>query len=411
MKFLIVALFISTSAFAGENISLQDVVTRVSAQNYKVYENALKVYQAKVSIEKARADLLPKLNLWSIAKIVIDPVSLVDEVPNVAPFLVPSNWFRLEQNKLIYLAEKEAYRALWGNELHAAKALFFQVQFDLQLLEYVRKNIGDLNRILLIARTREALGGVSGGISRDIEIRILNLTDDERALKVLVQQEFSSLSYAIGLKAEADLSLLPYSLPKLSALPRIDYKEHEFRVLANSPERRQFGHFLSVLSKIESEQDFAFLGGSTVSRGVAGGVFDGLPADNSLGFGRGPAMKIIEAQREILRTQQKGVEKILKRHLQSLSYSYNLDLDLYTSYLRRSALAKQSKDDLLMRIELGEKINVLDLVEASKNVIHAEASLHALQYRVINSLDRLDRLTFNNDYSMTPAMIESIQKR
>lgn len=147
MKNLIILMTFSWSfAFAAKpnTISLPEVATRVAGSNFKVYENALKVYQAQTNIQKARWDLLPKLNLWSIAGMVIDPFSIVENIPDVAPFLVPGNWFRLEEVKLLYLAEKEGYRALWGNEVFIAKTLYKNVLFDEQLLKHVQTSINEL---------------------------------------------------------------------------------------------------------------------------------------------------------------------------------------------------------------------------------------------------------------------------
>src|SRR4051812_24094955 len=108
MKIFIAAICTFTFCFAsaGEKrtVRLEDVAKRVSSNNYKVYENALKVYQAKANIEKARADMLPKLTIWTIGRALIDPLSLVDQITDVAPFLVPANWFRNQEIKLLYLA-------------------------------------------------------------------------------------------------------------------------------------------------------------------------------------------------------------------------------------------------------------------------------------------------------------------
>lgn len=390
-------------------IKLSDVVKRVSENDYKVYENALKVYQAKSNIEKARADLLPRLNIWSLASIIIDPLSIVDKLTDIAPFLVPANWFRQEEVKLLYLAEKEGYRALWGNEVNIAKTLYKNLLFDQQLLSHVEVSVTELQKVHRIVKTRELFGGVKPGTARDIEIKILGLTQDREDLKVLLARELDELSYMLGYEANEQIAVTPVLLPEVNQLKPITPKEYEFRVLSISPERRQFDHFFSVLDQIKKEIDYSFLGVSTISRGAAGGVFDPLPIPSGLGFGKDASMKILNAQREIMKTQKKGIEETLKRQIRSVGSQYNSDLSNYSNFEKRAQLSKESKDSLLRRIDLGENVDVVELSEVSRNEILARTALFTVRYRVSNSIDRLDRLTFEGDYSMSPALISSLK--
>lgn len=410
-KIILLIFFISVQVFAGEKTTIQlgDVVKRVSEKNYNVYENALKVYQAKSSIEKARADLLPRLNIWSIAKIIIDPGSILDQMSDIAPFLVPANWFRLEEVKLLYLAEKEGYRALWGNEVHQAKVLYGHLVFDEILLKHIQNSIIEMDRIHRIVRTREAFGGVKQGTARDIEIKILGLQEDEQNLQVLLKEERDQLSYALGFSSGVELELSPMPMPNFETLKPIHGKEYEFRVLSMSPERRQFDHFLSALSQVKKEIEYSFLGSSNMSRGVAGGIFDNLPDGNGLGSGNRAALKIVDAQKQIMKTQKLGVEETLKRQLRAVVNQFNSDVLNFTNFKRRVELSQDSKNALLRRIQLGENVDVLELSEVSRNRIQAETALIAVQFRTISGWDRFNRLIFNEEYSMNPPVIDSLK--
>jgi len=198
MKHLLclLAIFWSTNSFAGqEEIKIEDVVHRISNENFNIYENALRVYQAKENITKVRGDLLPKLNVWKIVGMVFDVSSWVDRVTEVAPFLVPGNWFRLEEVKLLYLAEKEGYRALWGNEVNIAKSMYLNLLVDKQLLVHIKTSIDDLRKVHRIVKTRETFGDVPPGSAREVEIRLLGLVEDEKNLEVLIAKENTELSY------------------------------------------------------------------------------------------------------------------------------------------------------------------------------------------------------------------------
>jgi len=410
--FNIVLVFLMT-AFAQANdtkiVTISEVVTRVSNNNFKVYENALKVYQAQSNIQKARADLLPKLNLWSVAGMILDPTSIVEKTPEVAPFLVPGNWFRLEETKLLYLAEREGYRALWSNEVFIAKTLYKSVLFDERILGHVRSSIKELQKIHKIIKTRETFGGAELGTSREVEIKILGLLEDEQNIQVLLAKEYDELTYALGFPTDEDIQFAPVETLFVEDLKPVNPKDYEFRVLSTSPERRQFEHFLSVLGQIKKEIQYSFLGVSEVSRGTAGGIFDSMPIPAGAGLSTRHAMKIVDTQKEIMKTQRTGVEETLKRQLRNVTTQYNLDLTNYSNFKKRSELSKDSKNSMIRRLQLGENLNVLSLSEATRNQIQAETALSAVQYRVMTSIDRIQRLTFEGDYSMTPPLINSLK--
>lgn len=410
-KLILSILFLvsSVSHSANVQIRLSDVVDRISNENFNVYENALKVYQAKTNIEKARADLLPKLNLWNIAGMVLDPLSILDSITDVAPFLVPGNWFRLEEIKMLYLAEKEGYRALWGNEVNTAKAMYMHILLDQKLLQHVRLSITDLERVHRIIQTRETFGGAPPGSAREVEIRLLGLQEDKQNLENLLLQAHAELSYLLGYSSNDRITLTSVPMPDFEDLRPIDYREYEFRLISSSPERRQFDHFLSVLAQIKNEVKYSFLGVSQISRGVAGGTFDSLPIPDGLGFGQGAAMNIVDAQREIVLTQKRGIEETLKRQLYNMANVFNSDINNYGNFKRRVELSTQSKNSILERIALGENVNVLELSESSRNQIQAESALVAVQYRFLTSIDRLERLMFSGDYEKTAPLIESLK--
>lgn len=392
-------------------IALTDVVKKVSTENYYVLENALRVYQAKEAIQVARGALLPSLNLWKIAGMVLDPMSMVGMITDIAPFLVPANWFRVEEQKLLFYAEKEAYRALWANEVMTAKGLYLRSLADQALLELIRSNVKDLQDLLVIVRSREMFGGVKAGTSREIEIRQLALQEDERAMQVLVGQELGLLSYVMGFKGNVNLVLTPVAMPDFDSMKPLDYDDFEFRALDTSAESRQYAFLIEAADYVKKEVTFSFLGTSTLSRGVAGGVFDNLPLQDGLGFGTAASFRIAKAKKEALKIQKAGVEETLKRQLNLVISNYNLDLGNYSNLKRRVFLTDQSLKQLQEKMRLGETVDSLELVESSRNRIQAEASFFSVKVRFLANEDKLARLIFYGDYEVPPAVIDELKER
>lgn len=125
-------------------------------------------------------------------------------------------------------------------------------------------------------------------------------------------------------------------------------------------------------------------------------MFDSLPVQDGVGFGTPASMRIVSAQKEILKVQREGIKETIKRHLKLLVGNYNLDIESYSSLKRRVELTTAAQDQL---------------IEASKNHLHADTAFFAVQYRFITNEDKLARLIFHGDYSKKPIVIESLKKR
>lgn len=414
---MLTLLLIAQFAFASEpqTIKIEDVVKKVSTQNFEILESAQKVYQAKESIEIARGNLLPRLNLWSLANVAVDTVmgnvggAAMGLIEDIAPFLVPSNWFRLDEANLLFLAEKEGYRSLWGNEILTAKGLYFHSLLDKTVLEHVNQNIRELENLFVIVNSREILGGIKDGASREIETRILALKEDRRSLEVLILEETNTLTLLMALPAETDVMLEPLALPQFENLVPLTYKDFEFRVLDSAPEIRQYNSFIDAARFVKKEVKYSFLGSSSQSRGVGGGIFDGLPSQMGLGFGSNSSVQIVNSQMEVLQLQKSAIIETLKRQLKLLIENYNLDLANFSDLKRHADLTNITLKRLYDRLNLGENIDVLDLVEASKNHIEADTAFFAVQYRFLSNQDRLMRLLYQGDYTKDAAVIEWIR--
>ncbi len=399
-----------------QTIELGHLVEQVGSANFKVLENALRVYQAREAITVARGNLLPRLNLWGLLGSGGGgrggmSIGILGVIEDVAPFLVPANWFRVKESRVLYLAEKEGYRALWGNELMTAKGLFFRVLQDQTILSEIDRSRRELEEILVIVQSRELLGGAPQGTSRNVEIRILSLLEDLHSMEALIAEELGMLTLAMGIPAETGVQLASIPIPDIGKLEKLTLEDFEFRALDAAPEVRQFGYLIDAADYVRGEVLWSFLGVSTLARGAAGGVFDSLPIQPGLGFGTGASMRIVQAQKEILRTQQRGVEELIRRQLRSLITSYNLDIEHYSNLKRRYDLSRAALGQLYERLRLGQEVDGLELIDASRNQMQAAIGLYSVHYHFLATEDGLSRLIFHGDYSRSPAILETIRER
>ncbi len=383
-------------------VSMRDVVNKVSTENLEVYQNALKVYQAKKHISYSRAALLPKLNFWRILSTPFDPKSLLGIVSDIAPFLIPSNWFQVKIDKQLYYAQQEAYRALWANEVMTAKALYVHLLYDQNLLSHIEASKSELKKLNGIVKSHEILGGAPQGASREVEIRLLALEEDARSLHILIEEEMSLLAYMLGFGATANLQLEPLTAPDLSRLAELSYEAFEPRVLAVAPELKQFDYLVKASRYVKKKIYFSMFGVTNESRGVAGGIFDNVPIQDGLGFGAPYSVQISKAETEILKLQKQGAAETLKRQLRLMIANHNLDLQNYSGLVRRTQLTQEANSQLYTRLRLGEDVEMFALIEASRNHIQADSALYSAQFRFLINQDKLARLTFSGDYARAP---------
>ena len=400
-------------------VDLNQVVKKVSTEDFNVYQSALRVYQAKEGITVARMNLLPKLNIWKLASAALEiftggpsgaAAGGLSIVEDIAPFLIPANWFRVSQAKLFYKADLEGYRALWGNEVLTAKSVYFHLLLDSSLLEHIRKNRTELEEIYRIVRVRETFGGNPQKVSIEIKQRILALDEDARSLQVLINEEQSLLAFMMGYPTGTRLKAKSVKMPDYDSLELLDYEDFVFRATDSSPEIKQFDHLIEAAQYVRREVKYSFLGSSSMSRGLTGGVFDNLPVQMGLGFGTGASLRIVRAQKEILRVQREAVAETVRRHLKLLVDNYNLDVGNYHNYKERVQLANTSLDNLYKRIRFGEEVTSLELIEASRNHIDADTALYAVMFRFLSSEDKLSRMIFHGDYSKHREAVARLQE-
>ncbi len=405
-------LAVSAQALASEiRITLPEVSRKVSQENLLVLQNANRVYQAKESVTFARMNLLPKLNIWKLASVAYDPRSAISLVEDIAPFLVPSNWFRVKEQKHLFRAQREAYHALWANEIMTARNLYLQILHDRSLLDHIGQQKASLENVLSIVRSREALGGEDATVSKELQVRVLSLIEDQRALQVLLTEEQGNLAFLMGYRAQDSVSPVDVPLPAFASIRPLDFNALVSTAVSRAPELRQFNELLLAADKVKKEVYFSFLGASNMSQGVAGGIFDGIPVQNGLGFGLGASIKIAKKQKDLLKLQAQGVEETLKRHLKLVVATHNLDLNHFANLRQRLDLTSDVLRQLDDRVRMGGYVSSLSLLEASRNHIEANTALFGIQYRMLISQEKLDRMLMQEDYSGKPPHIEKIAEK
>lgn len=403
-------LIFATSSFATPiELRLEDIAEKVSNDNFLVIENAERVYQKKENIKFSRANLLPKLNIWNLLKlpaVFVDPLAVGDIIQDVAPFLVPANWFKLGQSKHLYKAQKEQYRALWANEVNTAKLLFVSVYRDEVFSNLVDEKQAKYKEIMEIAKTRNIFGNGNLFAYNLIRDRYLSLVEDSRNLENLLYSETKELQFLTGINNEEDVIIKAPQLPVLDGADQIDFSKIIFKAIEASPEVFQYEHLMNALSKVKGQINFSILGASTFSLGEGNGVFDHIPIQDGLGFGMGASVRITKSEGRILKTQLKATIETIKKQVNVLVKEYNSLITNYNITQERIELAKSNYNAMMSHIAVGGSLDVMEMIEILDNLYASRILLLSYKFRFSDLVEKLKRITFSDDYANGPKDID-----
>lgn len=402
MKYLtlLFIFLISIPSFAFE-VKIEDVSKHVSSKNYVVLENAQLTYQSQEAISFARHNLLPQLNVWDIAGIAFSWTNALGVVQDIAPFLVPANWFRVKEQKILFEAQKFGYHAVWANQIFTAKSLYYRIDHDQKLLGTINQNIKELELIHSILKTREIFGGAPLGGSKILEMRILELTDDQKRIEYLVSEELAQLKYILAIPAQNDIVIKALEI-SLSDKPDLDITKLYSIALGQSPEIKQYREFIKIIPQIKKEIRFSFLGTNSISRGVGGGVFDDLPVQRGLGFGAGNTMAILRSKEAIMKLQLLGIEETIKNHLKVYVEIYNSDINYFKILKNRIQDSRMIQQSYFERLQMGENVNAWDIVDASKSLMSSQVVFNSLISRFFDMNEKIERNLMSGDYAFLP---------
>ncbi len=408
MKFILLCLVFCQQLYAAQ-IKVEDVSKIVSEKNYVVLQNAQITYQSKETVSFARHNLLPQLNVWDVAGIFFSWTNALGVVQDIAPFLVPANWFRVKEQKILFEAQKYGYHAVWANQIFIGKTQFYRLSFDEKLLQTIRDQILDLNSLYLILKTREMLGQSPLGQSAILSSKISSLKDDEKRLEYLVATTKAELKYILAIPAQEEITILS---PALSIEQQFPYDFHAIygTALEHSPEIKQFKEFIKVIPQIKKEVRFSFLGTSSISRGVGGGIFDDIPVQKGLGFGAGNTMAILRSKEAVMKMQLTGVEETIKNQLRVLVEIYNSDLIYYPQVKSNLEQAEKIYKSYLERLQMGQSLDIWELVDARDQVIQTQMTLNSLAARHFDTKEKIERNLMAKDYSVLPNFEEQLKE-
>lgn len=406
---LLLSFAISTSAQTnsnrtanqGKTLTWTEVAQKVKTLNYTIEENRIRVNQSKEQAKYARLSLLPKLNLWKLLDFSSDTKGIFGFIEDLVPFLIPANWSRAKQAEILSTASLDSYQSLWGNEVLNAKILYTSILNDKNLLAQLKNNQKIIQDLYQLAEARSEFGHDEMMIKNHLKSLLLQNNEDMLVLNQTLKEEKMRLLYLMTLPVETKFELTSIQDKKAPALKSKDV----VAIIDRSPEILLYDKLIQVSGLLKEEIYFSFLGGSSISRGFAGGVFDNVPTDGGLGFATPTQIKIAKDQTAILTKQKEAALAMIKMQ-------YTSAQEVNTNLAEQLTAAKEIYQFSIQRVEnlkdkmyLGQKINLAEFSDALLGLSKSTAQLYVIQYQMKQNQYKMDRILWLSDFKDRPSNI------
>ncbi len=371
-----------------QTYSLDELVGRSKFLNYTVSQEAERVLQAKQNIGVARGNLLPKLHIRAVIGIFTgDYLSIIG---SALPFIFPSNWYRWEQSKAIFEAQKKSFASLRGNEINFIEGLFYLILRDQTVLSELKKHITWMNEIKEGLIKEELIGTIPIGTADYFSTNITLLEKDQAELEKLIQNQYGELAQAVALPPlNGILELAPIKLPSLDGISSIQGADFFKNAQNKAFEIKTLKALYKAAQNIDGEIAFGFLD----------------PEGNSgLGFGTASSFRVSKSRQNEIQKKIDEVSSLLELRSSQVATEYNLELQNYAIAEKGLAAIERRITWLINRHlngsgEEDETEFVDQLVELQFKRMGFIADKASSIYAWLMAKARLDRLLLKGFYS------------
>lgn len=382
----------------SKRITWKEVATKVKNVNYTIEENRIKLRQSKEYAKYARLSLLPKLNLWKLLDFSSDTKGIFGFIEDLVPFLIPANWNKAKQAEILALAAEESYKTVLANELLNAKILYNSINNDRNLVTQLKRNQGVITELYQFAEARSEFGHDELLIKNHLQSLLLQNKEDILVINQVIKEEKLRLLNIMGSPITSQ-----YDLSEIPSAGNLNLKSHEVElILSNSPELKVYDSLIQVSGLIKDEIYFSFLGGSSLSKGFYGGIFDAIPVDGGLGFSTPSQIKIAKDQTALLNKQKEASRALI-------DLQYQTAAEIITSLREQLVSANEIYQFSIQRVEnlkdkmyLGQKINLAEFSDSLLSLSKATAKLYLVQNQIKQNQFKLERMLWKGDFLDLP---------
>ncbi|MBI3558659.1 MAG: TolC family protein [Deltaproteobacteria bacterium] len=371
--------------------------------NIDITKAMAQVLRAKQSVNAARADLLPSLNLNFIQAISATPTFLVNFASCLVPFLFPSKWYALKQADKSYASDITGLEITRLNTYAMALNVLVHVKGDEQVMETVAQTVAGIDEYVKGLEVQSKIGLMPRADVLRGTIEHGRLAADYIKIGETLADEHAALRKMLGFNIEQKFTIeLGDEIPSIyeDMLPTNPVLT---KMLMRAPERTQLDFLKEAAEAGVGNARWAFLGGCSGQAGTASSVAGGsaftvtASATLSLGFGYFPTIAL--AKRNVkdveIRQQELGLElgRVLESALADIAGEKTRITNAETSVQASEALLAEQN----YLLDLG-KVTVRERLDAITNLARAKTEVLSARNTLSGHRITLKRLALEGKF-------------
>ncbi|MFL5814402.1 MAG: TolC family protein [Bdellovibrionia bacterium] len=403
------------SAFAADSSAKTIVLDPATLRaqllkgNLSLVQQEKLVEDAKTSISVARAGLFPSLNLSAAFK----GNFILSSIDFLVPFLIPSNWAELDQNKHLFEAQKLSYKALELNTYSSALSVYFNVRSDNEIAQQHLQQAKDLRQIADYIQNAASFGVASG---QDVQNALGNAEAAEgeaSKMQVAMIKELAALRQMLGLSLDTQIlfstdqsaaTLAPSTVE--SATSPTDIAKAVDRSLSTGPELAQINELITAAKAGTWSKAFGWINSASLEASSENGSnasFSNLQARGSVSLGLG-IFPVIELSHRNVQEIQLRAEALRQENTEILEGSILATQEAQNElahFSRAEAALKGAYDDVLTQYQFGVA-NIYDVLQAHQSL--SAAAINRIQAELEITLLRvtLHRTMLTDEFAKIP---------
>lgn len=365
------------------------------------------VVQAHLNAEAAHRALLPSINFGTVvtsltsfgSSIATDMLTAVRLVGNLAPFLIPSNWFLAKEASFQSDAERYGYLLMKADSGNIAAGLALDVARDTESVACMQAERIKIASLRGEVFERERLGLMPHGSTNAID-SVVNACDQTiLTLQQTLAQEYISLSQAVGfVNPHAVRSVKVDTSASVTDPDTFDEPTAEKVALGQASEMSQMKYLIAAAQTTKTERYFDWLNPS------------GSTGPSSIGFGMGTYVAIAASQLRQLEEKQIQLESTILATVSTNHTALSAAQSLYQLSLRNNVIQDDLVNNLLKSMRSGISVAVTDLMTAYAGQMQAQLNKVNAEFQYLVSLENMQRSLYvgpyqglGNDSAMQPA--------
>lgn len=366
--------------------SLEELRSRAIEQSFDSRAEFEHVLQAKLAARSAYMNLAPHFSLNTLLGFInFSWISIIRSAGDLAPFLLPTRWFRAREAKFQSQADYKGWLVMRADAGNLTEGLTYSILRDRKAIAVLEQARLETIKLRDEIKLREELGLERIDASLILSAVVGTVDNALLILREGTRAEMTAAAQAAGfLNPDAIQEVkMPESLSMENA-EKVEKNVLMIPVISKSLELQQMDALIAVAQINRRERYFSWM--------------DPSGGEGALGFGFFDYLRVGRSRVRELQEKRIELQSTLLQKLSNTVGEINLGVELYRLSMNLSDLHKRRIARMNQDLTLGTNVSLNELCTALQDQMRADLAAINAEFSYYTSLGKLDRLQFQNGY-------------